>query len=198
MKSLHQLVKNCKKNKKGASEELYRALCPKLMGISLRMSPDKETARDLIQESFIKIFTNINKIKGTHDGQIYNWCKLTTTNTIIDYLRREHIMLNPVEIDDDDYGVKEITDVEIDTTYLNLKNIEPSAIMDAINTLTPSYKAVFSLVIDGYKHEEVSNMLGISVGTSKSNYAKARYNIIKVLEKEGQEEVERVKNYEMI
>ncbi len=183
MNNLEIIVKGCVKNNRGCQEELYKYLYPRLMAVSLRMSPDGDTAKDLLQESFIKIFNKIHMLD-SHDGAVvYTWCARIVRNTVIDYIRKNKkiMVIDTFEetLSTNDIGVQD----DIEYGYLDSKGIQPSELMDAIQTLSPQYQIVFSLfVMDGLTHEEISSKLEISVGTSKSNLSKAKVNVRKQLE----------------
>lgn len=183
MKTLEIIAKGCAKNNRGCQEELYKYLYPRLMVVSLRMSPDSDTAKDLLQESFIKIFDKIDTLDNYDEAVVYTWCKRVVTNTVIDYIRKNRrvYVSDTFEetLSDSDVGVEE----GIEYGYLDSKNIEPQQLMDAIQTLSPQYKLVFNLyVMEGLTHKEIGKILEISEGTSKSNLSKARENVRKELE----------------
>lgn len=146
--------------------------------VCLRYSKDREEANDMVQEGFIKVFKNLKRyeFKGSFEG----WMRRIFVNNAIDNIRRkkkDHILLGE---DDkmDAFSDKEMDPFEVEG------ELDPKLVMDAIQKLTPAYKAVFSLyVIEEYSHKEIAEMLNISVGTSKSNLAKAKQNLRKYLHK---------------
>lgn len=193
VKTLEALIKGCIKNDNADQKEFYKKFYSRLMTVSLRMSPDSETAKDLLHDSFIKIFQKLKTLKGYDEAVVYCWCKSIVINTVIDYLRKPARNIRGVELDaNNEYGnLNYVNDLEVkdnDMSLLHYKNLEPKDIMTAINSLPPSYKAVFTLIIEGYTHKEVSEKLGIVEGTSKSNYAKARYNLMAKLDEIGEKE----------
>lgn len=187
METLPDLIKGCISKDKTSQEVFYRKFYSRLMTVSLRMSPDKETAEDLLHDAYVKIYERLHTLSGHDEGLVFAWCKRILMNTIIDQLRKNGRRFGVVELDNEDYN-NEVEFKGNDESFLKYKNLEPKDVMDAIAILPPAYKAVFNLVIDGYSHAEVSAKLGIVEGTSKSNYAKARYKLMAHLDKIGDKE----------
>lgn len=161
--SLEQLINNCKKNDIKAQEALYRLYSSKLFSVCLKYSRNYEEAQDNLQEGFLLIFEKIDQFsfKGSFEG----WIKRLMVNFILQQYRKE-TFLNIVkeEIADD------IEEVEIDD-----ENVSIDYLLKIIQELPDKYRLVFNLyAIDGYSHQEISDMLKISVGTSKSNLSRAR------------------------
>jgi len=175
---LKQVIKSCLKNKSKCEEAFFKMNYGKLMAVSLRMSPNRQIAEDLLQDSFIKIFKNINNLDSSEPAAVYSWCKRILTNTIIDYYRKKKTF----ELSfDDNFDI----DIELndDVSYVESKNLNSNTIIEAIQRLSPQYSLTFNLfVIDGYTHQEISEQLQISVGTSKSNLFRAKAKLRKELE----------------
>lgn len=177
MKNWDEVIKGCKRQERKYQEILFKDFYGKLMGVSLRMAPDKGTAEDLLQDAFIKIFNKIDMVDKNNVEVVFGWCRKILSNSIIDYYRK-----NPFRLVSTMDEILDIEDDEGDYNYLENKGITPTMIQNAIETLSPRYKLVFSMyAIEGYQHNEVSEMLGISVSTSKSNYMKARRHLQKKL-----------------
>lgn len=161
--SLEQLINNCKKNDIKAQETLYRLYSSKLFSVCLKYSRNYEEAQDNLQEGFLLIFDKINQFsfKGSFEG----WIKRLMVNYILQQYRKE-TFLNIVKEDIAD----NIEEVEIDD-----ENVSMDYLLKIIQELPDKYRLVFNLyAIDGYSHQEISDMLKISVGTSKSNLSRAR------------------------
>lgn len=149
---------------------LYDRYERKMYGICLRYACCAEEANDFFQEGFIKTFSRISDFRG--DGPLEAWMRRIFTNTAIEHLRkRTKTYLQP------------ITEAEEDTIEDNdltvLEALSEKEIINLIQTLPPGYRTVFNLrAVEGYTHKEIGKMLGISEGTSKSQYARAR-NLLK-------------------
>lgn len=173
-----QLVEGCKRESRIAQKELFSKLYGRLLTICMRYSDDRDEAEDILQNGFIKVFKSIDNYKG--DGSFEGWVKRIIVNTAIDNYRRKKI--RPVVTDTeltDRMGDQLEDELEDESVY---EKIPISAVMEAVQKLSPAYKTVFNLyVLEGYNHNEISETLGISVGTSKSNLSKARFNLKKIL-----------------
>ncbi|WP_103068925.1 RNA polymerase sigma factor [Aquimarina sediminis] len=159
---LDHLIKRCKKKNAQAQEQLYRLYSSKLFSICLKYSNDYSSAEDTLQDAFITIFDKINQYK--NQGSFEGWIKRITINTALQKYRKQKVfdIINEEQIEEIDVHIDE---EEISLDYL----------LKIIQQLPDRYRLVFNLyVLDGYSHKEVSEMLEISVGTSKSNLARAR------------------------
>ena len=160
--SLNKLIKQCAKNDKRAQKEIYQLFAGKLFSICLKYSKNRQEAQDNFQDGFITIFSKIGqfKFKGSFEG----WLKRIMVNTVLLKYRNKSV-LNIVTEEIPDEVVVDIDDDEISLDFL----------LSLIQELPERYRLVFNLyVLDGYSHKEVSQMLHIAEGTSKSNLARAR------------------------
>ena len=132
----------------------------------LKYSRTYQDAQDTLQDSFIMIFKDIKKFK--HKGSFEGWAKRVTINVALQKFRKKSI-LKFDKIEENQLTEEEIT-VDVDE-----ENISLSFLLSLINELPPKYQLVFNLyVLDGYSHQEISDLLNISTGTSKSNLFRAR------------------------
>jgi len=160
--SLNELVKQCAKNDRKAQEEIYQLFSGKLFSICLKYSKNKQEAQDNFQDGFITIFNKIGqfKFKGSFEG----WLKRVMVNTILLKYRQKNV-LNLVTEEIPDEVIVDIDDDEVSLDFL----------LNLIQELPDRYRMVFNLyVLDGFSHKEISKMLQIAEGTSKSNLARAR------------------------
>lgn len=144
----------------------------------MRYSADRDTAEEVLQEGFIKIFDKLDAFdyKGSFEG----WMRKIVSNTAIDHIRRSK--KDPFLTDNDEDFKMGGTNPIIDQEDLELSELKAEIAMEAINELSPAYKAVFNLyVMEEYTHKEIAEILNISEGTSKSNLAKAKMNLQKIL-----------------
>lgn len=149
------------------------------MKISYRYFSRVEDAEELTNESFIKLFKNINQFDSRRGGEpealLKGWFKRIVVNTCIDHLRRTHLKLVSQEISEE-------SETFADTQESGIDKLMYNEIIEAVRKLTPVYRTVFNLfVIEGFSHEEISSQLNISVGASKSNLSKARHNLRKII-----------------
>ena len=144
----------------------------------MRYTTDRDSAEEVLQEGFIKIFDKLEAFN--YKGSFEGWMRRIMSNTAIDSIRKSK--KNPMLTDNDEdfkLGTEDPVVVNEEFEALGLK---AEMAMDAINQLSPAYKAVFNLyVLEDYTHKEIAEILGISEGTSKSNLSKAKMNLQKVL-----------------
>ncbi|WP_419213285.1 RNA polymerase sigma factor [Maribacter sp. X9] len=160
--SLEELIHNCKKGNRKAQELLYRTYATTLFGICLKYSNSKTEAEDNLHDSFMTIYEKIGQF--SNKGSFEGWMKRITVNTVLQKYRKEEY-LNVVS----DNIEEEVT---VDGAY---SDISLQTLLGYIQELPTKYKATFNLyVLDGYTHKEISDVLGTSIGTSKSNLARAR------------------------
>ena len=170
--TLEELINNCKKGKRNAQEELYRNYSGVLFGMCLKYSRNRTEAEDNLHDSFMTIFNKIDQynFKGSFEG----WMKRITVNTVLQKYRKNQY-LNVVS---ENYGDVS-TDEEIPM------DISLSTLLGHIQDLPNKYRLTFNLyVLDGYTHKEIGELLGTTIGTSKSNLARAKMILRQKLEKE--------------
>ena len=171
--SLEKLIDNCKQGNRRAQEELYRKYSGVLFGMCLKYSRNKTEAEDSLHDSFMTIYDKIGQFTGK--GSFEGWMKRITVNTVLQKYRKEqHLNLVSENMGDD-------VDIESDKT----DNIKLSTLLGYIQELPNKYRLTFNLyVLDGYTHKEISELLGTSAGTSKSNLARAKMILKEKIEKE--------------
>jgi RNA polymerase sigma-70 factor (ECF subfamily) len=154
------------------------------MGICLRYSRTRQEAIEILNDGFLKIFTKLDKY--SPGLSFKGWLRKVMINSAIDYFRRN----------EKHYHALDISHAHYESTNENiLDQLSEQEIIAAIQRLPPSYRMVFNLfVIEGYKHEEIANMLNISVGTSKSNLAVSRNKLQKMLLGEREEHLKQERN----
>jgi RNA polymerase sigma-70 factor (ECF subfamily) len=184
--SLLEIIKGCKDGKRNSQEKLFKTYYGKVKSICLRYSNDVNQAEDYLQDAFIKIFSNINKCKIENENSFGAWIKKTTRNNIIDSIRKNkkiYLQENEDVLDYQNFESPESSDKEVYflESQLGLTEIE---IIEEIQKLPLAQRTVFNLfVIENLGHKEISKILGINEGTSKSNLSKAKMNLRKELNK---------------
>lgn len=142
---------------------MYRSYSAVLFGICLKYSRSKTEAEDNLHDSFMIIFEKIHQFKA--QGSFEGWLKRVTVNTVLQKYRREQ----PLTL------VAETNDSEDEASSLGLEDIPLDTLLKLIQDLPRKYRITFNMyVLDGYTHKEISEALGTSEGTSKSNLARAR------------------------
>ena len=146
----------------------------------MRYAKNREEAQDLLQEGFLKVFTKIKYYNG--EGSFEGWVRRIIVNTAIDFYRKNKNISFTVNSDYvEDLKEQESEEEEEGEKFGGLKADD---VIRALQDLSPAYRAVFNLyVLEGLTHQEIADQLGISVGTSKSNLAKAKMNLRKMFAK---------------
>ncbi|MGC4103052.1 RNA polymerase sigma factor [Ferruginibacter sp.] len=145
-------------------ELLYQRYSSKMYAVCLRYCKDAEDAQDLLQDGFVKVFKNLDRFRG--EGSFEGWVRRIFVNTSIEHFRRAI----------KSFSVSDTQEVIIeDPTWDALDNLAEKDIITMIQGLSPGYRQVFNMyVIEGYSHKEIGDILGISEGTSKSQLARAK------------------------
>ena len=159
-------MERCRKGERHAQRELYGLYATAMYNLCVRMTGDTAEAQDVLQESFIDAFTKLNSFKG--DSTFGAWLKRIVVNNCISALRKKD-RLNEVELPPHANGTPVLDDagpeLELSVQRIHL----------AIGTLPDGCRNVFTLYsLEGYDHQEISQIMGISVSTSKSQYHRAR------------------------
>lgn len=166
-----ELREGCIAGRRDSQQMLYDYFSPKMFGICLRYAHDYHSAEDILQEGFIKVFNNIDRFRG--DGSFEGWIKRIFINASIEYYRKSVNHNGHTELDKATFGQVREQAVE---------NLAKEDLLKLVQKLSPGYRTVFNLyIIEGYPHKEIAKMLGISEGTSKSQLARARVILQKML-----------------
>ena len=172
----HQkLVEACKKGDRKAQFELYRLYNAAMYNTTLRIVRDPDDAEDVMQEAFLKAFLKI----GTYRGEVSfgAWLKRIVVNKSLDFLRlrKERISLE---------DLSEVEEIPEDTPRFIEVAYSAAEIKEAVFALPEGYRIVLSLILlEGYDHEEVSEILGISNATSRTQYHRAKKKLVELLKK---------------
>lgn len=170
--SLKKLINQCKKGDRKAQEQLYRKYSSVLYGLCLKYSRNKTEAEDNLHDSFLTIYDKIDqfKFKGSFEG----WLKRITVNTVLQKYRKGQYM----NVVSDNLSEEE----DIDYDY---PDVQLSTLLQYVQELPNKYRLTFNLyVLDGYTHKEISELLGTTTGTSKSNLSRAKMILKEKLKKE--------------
>jgi len=162
-----EILEGCKSKSRRSQKELYKHFFGFSMKICLRYAESKDEAIEVVNDGFLKVFTNIQRFDGNRPFQ--SWLSTIMINTSIDHYRARLKRIKMEELNNN----HDSEDTESILSKLNYNDL-----IQLVQKLSISYRTVFNLfVIDGYNHEEISQMLSISVGTSKSNLFKARQQL---------------------
>lgn len=165
IKMLDEIVEGCVKNDRLSQKRLYERFYGKMMAVCMRYASGRDQATEMLNVGFFKVFDTIESYKKKEGSNIEAWIYRVMVNTAIDHLRSE------ARHQHQDIGHTVYAEHSGDV----ISDMAVEEIMALINRLSPAYRAVFNLyVVEGYNHQEIGKLLGVSEGTSKSNLAKAR------------------------
>lgn len=164
MLSEKDLVNQCTKGVRTAQQALYDLHCTRLMAICLRYTKSTPEAEDVLQEGFLKVFNSIKSFR--FESSLTTWMTRIMINTALNHQRQKLYMLPMVDVED--AGLHE-------DEKISLADFHFSELVAMIQSLPDGCRVVFNLfAIEGYGHKEIGEMLGISEGTSKSQYNRAK------------------------
>lgn len=167
----YALVYKCLQNDRKAQSELYGLFSRKMFAVCMRYASDYDTASDILQDGFIKVFNSLERFG--FDGSVEGWIRRIMVNTAIDYFRKAakmHVVGDIEEVDVADSASEHF-----------ISKMESQEIIKVMQQLPVGYRTVLNLyALEDYSHKEIAGMLGISEGTSKSQLARAKV-MLKVL-----------------
>jgi RNA polymerase sigma-70 factor (ECF subfamily) len=160
----HDVIQGCIDGKRSSQKQLYEHFAGKMLGVCMRYAKDRAEAEDMLQEGFLKVFQGISKFKG--EGSFEGWVRrVMVYNAINHYKHRSRKFQEDLDKED------------IDAVYQDhiLEKISAKEILALVQHMPEGYRVIFNLyAIEGYTHKEISEQLGIAVGTSKSQYSRAK------------------------
>lgn len=169
-----ELIEGCLKGQSNHQKALYEQYKVPLFRVCLRYAKDKMEAEDMLQDGFVKIFTDLHQFKGT--GALGGWMRKVMVNAALQHIRKHKKFESNIELDD-------ISNLH-HTNEIATGNLNAQALTALIQKLPTGYRTVFNLfVIEGYSHKEIAELLNINENTSKSQLSKAKAALRKVLEK---------------
>ncbi|MDH3710143.1 MAG: RNA polymerase sigma factor [Cyclobacteriaceae bacterium] len=175
-RNIHQeVIDMCMIGDRQAQFQFYKLYSKAMYNISYRITNNEMDAEDVLQESFVSAFKNMQKYQGT--ASIGAWLKRIVINTAINTVKRRKMELLPIE---EQAGVLELEEEDDSELFLNVEKIR-----DAIQKLPDGYRLVFSLyLLEGYDHAEIASILKISESTSKSQYNRSKKKLKQILREE--------------
>lgn len=169
----HELIQKCCDGNRTAYREFYELFAGELLAIAFRYMKTKQEAEDVLQEVFIKAFKNLANFDKR--AALKTWLTRIVINTALNMLRKQHHSQL--------WNIDEFENIE--TKELPLDNYLFNELISFIQQLPAGCKSVFNLyAIEGYSHKEVSETLNISLGTSKSQYHRAKVLLQQIIDSE--------------
>ncbi len=167
-----QLIKRCLRTDRSAQFELYELYSKKVFGVCMRYAKNQTDAEDILQEGFIKVFKYLKDYSGK--GSLEAWMRRIMVTTALNYYKKKNLLNKEVDPENSGCHIREDYEVVASMSHTELLNL--------IRELPIGYQTVFNLnTIEGYSHKEISQMMKISVNTSKSQLSRAKMALRKKL-----------------
>lgn len=160
-----QLIEGCTKGERLAQKKLYETYSRKMMAVCLRYISDRETARDILQEGFVKVFTGMDSYSGV--GSFEGWMRKVFVNCALEHLRKNDVLREAADLD----NTAEL--VNPDSSVIS--RLSADELMNLVQGLPHGFRTVFNLyAIEGFSHKEIGEMLDITESTSRSQFTRAK------------------------
>ncbi len=165
-----ELIARCKKKDRSAQKLLFDKYSAKMFGVCMRYVKNQEDAEDVLIEGLFKVLTKIDKFN--HQGSFEGWIRRILVNECLMHLRKRHNFKLTVEV----------SNIDLKTTMTIEDDLAAQDILALLDLLPTGYRTVFNMyVLEGYKHREIAEQLGISINTSKSQLLLARKRLQKLI-----------------
>jgi RNA polymerase sigma factor (sigma-70 family) len=169
-----QLISECLKGDRAAQKRLYELYSGKMMAVCLRYCRDRETAKDLLHDGFLKVYTHIDSFKGA--GSFEGWIRRIMVNTSLEYLRRQNDEGYHIDVEE----AYSLTDDDIGA----LERMQAEELIRIIQRLPDTYRTTFNLfVVEGYSHKEIAEVMNITESSSRVYLTRARQMLQSLLAK---------------
>lgn len=177
--NVNKLIKGCIESDRKSQQTFYQAFYGKMLSVCMRYADNREEAKDMLHDGFIKVFASLNDFE--FKGSLEGWIRKIVTNTAIDTVRKKKNFIVELE---ENHNYDHFFDDNLETKeQQEFVTLKAETMMLLIQKLSPMYRTVFNLyVFEDLSHKEIAEQLNINIGTSKSNYAKAKKNLIKLFE----------------
>lgn len=166
------MLTGCRRNNATAQEALYNRFSPRMLGVCYRFAKNREDAEDMLQEGFIKVFTQIHQYR--NEGALEGWIRRIVVHTCINILKKNKKFSDCVDI------------IHANSVHVREEMIpsimQAKQVVECIRSLPMGYKTVLNLyAIEGYSHKEIAFMLDIEESTSRSQYTRAKAMLEEIL-----------------
>jgi RNA polymerase sigma factor (sigma-70 family) len=175
VKNIHEdLIRGCQVNDRKAQYQVYKLYYKAMFNTAIRIVNDSARAEDIMQEAFLEAFRQIDTYRG--ESSFGTWLKKIVINKSIDEIRKAKDVISIDEMD------IEVADQNDDENYIQVLSTRIEEIRKAIHALPESYRIILSLyLLEGYDHEEISQVLDISYNLSRTRYSRARKKLLEYI-----------------
>lgn len=168
-----RLIRDIMKGNRMAMQELYNLTVRNMTAVCSRYVIDQNDVNDVLQESYLKVFSGIGAFTSHDGGSLVAWIRRIVVNESLQLLRRKKLLNQLVSLDDVEDEPEDLSVTEQVTNYVS--SIDIGNLMELVQQLPDGYRTIFNLyAIEKLPHSKIASMLGISEGTSASQYHRAR------------------------
>lgn len=165
------LIRDCLQNNESAQKAFYERFSARMLGVCYRYVGTREDAEDVLQEGFIKVFTRLGQFR--FSGSLEGWIRKIMVNTAINHLKKNHYFQKELEMENA---------VELSAASGADQGVQLKEVTEIIGSLPPGYRSILNLyAVEGYSHKEIGELLGIAESTSRSQYARAKALLSKLI-----------------
>jgi RNA polymerase sigma-70 factor (ECF subfamily) len=158
-----ELIEGCRDGNRAFQKALYERYCRKMLVVCLRYSKTTAEAEDILQEGFVKVFHGIKNFR--REAKLDTWITRIMVNTALNVHRKKLYL----------YPMVDVAEINLPEQEVSVSGIHVNELLEMIQALPQGCQIVFNLfAIEGYSHKEIAEQLGISEGTSKSQFARAK------------------------
>jgi RNA polymerase sigma factor (sigma-70 family) len=166
------MLAGCLKNNAAAQEALYSRFSPRMLGVCYRFAKNREDAEDMLQEGFIKVFSQIHQYR--NEGALEGWIRRIVVHTCINNLKKNKKFADSLDI------------IHASSIHVNEEMIpsimQAKQVVECIRMLPLGYRTVLNLyAIEGFPHKEIAALLDIEESTSRSQYTRAKAMLEEIL-----------------
>lgn len=179
------MLNGCRDNNVNAQDYFYNRFSPKMLGVCYRYARNREDAEDMLQEGFIKVFSQIHQYR--NEGSLEGWIRRIIVHTCINIIKKNKKFNDCIDIS---HVAQHLIKEETVSSMINTKQI-----IESIRMLPIGYRTVLNLyAIEGYSHKEIATMLEIEESTSRSQYTRAKVMLEDILVKRKLISINKTKN----
>lgn len=176
--NLTEIIRACREGDRAAQRQLYEASKRKMFVMCLRYARSREDAEDILQEGYVKVFRDIHQYSG--EGNFEGWMRKVIVNTALQFLRKQRS--RPFEVDFEEHAFR--FEYQAAESGDDIGKERTEEILELMQDMPDGFRTVLNLyILEGYSHAEISEICGISVGTSKSQLNRAKAYLKKKIEK---------------
>lgn len=166
LEQISHLIQSCIEGDRNAQSSMYELFAPKMLAVCMRYSKNREEAEDILQDGFVQAFRSLHTFKFA--GSFEGWIRKIMVYTALASYRTKSKMHAVISIDS-------IPEIEVMNNDDVISQLGKKELLKMVQALPPMYRMIFNLyVFEGLKHREIAKKLGVSEGTSKSNFFDAK------------------------